>query len=112
MNFNEYQQAALRTWSDHDGDHNARLTNAIFGIAGESGEVVDLMKKIAYHGRPWDSAAIVNELGDLLYYVAVFAEECGLSLSDVAANNIAKLEKRYPNGYSHEDSAKRKDVQR
>ena len=72
---------------------------ATLGLAGESGEVADLVKKSHYHGHDWDIDKLGLELGDVLWYVAILAWYLGFSLSDIAKNNIEKLEKRYPKGY-------------
>ena len=53
MTFDEYQKAAART-SDPDRPEIDRLTNGALGIAGEGGEVVELVKKHRYHGAPLD----------------------------------------------------------
>ena len=109
MTLDEYQDAARRTlnvdWSLKDQQANAAL-----GLAGEAGEVADLYKKILYHGHQVPALTIVDELGDVLWYLAAVASLEGLSLGDIAAANIAKLRVRYPNGFSQEDSQRRADV--
>ena len=77
------------------------------GLAGEAGEVCDLLKKELAHRRKVNS--YTEELGDVLWYVSALAFACGTSLREVAKANVDKLRKRYPNGYSHEASAKRAD---
>ena len=54
-----------------------------------------------------DAAALKEELGDVLWYCAETASALGLQLDDVAANNIHKLEMRYPEGFSSERSVNR-----
>lgn len=75
--------------------------NAALGVAGEAGEVAKLLDAI-YTGE-MDEAhieALVDELGDMLYYVAVLAHTVGVPLADIAAANQAKLQARHPNGFS------------
>lgn len=79
------------------------------GLAGEAGEVVDLLKKHWHHGKALDRDALCKELGDVLWYVSDLASAFGLRLSDVAAANVRKLEARYPNGFTPADAAKRAD---
>ena len=79
------------------------------GLAGESGEVADHIKKYIGHGHELDREKLKKELGDVLWYVAVLAQQLGFCLGDVMATNIEKLEKRYPNGFNTEDSKLKKD---
>ena len=88
MTFDEYQTAAARTSGE-----SSDLINGALGIAGEAGEVIELVKKHKYHGRDLDIDALAKELGDLLWYVAETASQAGVKLSDVAAQNVAKLKK-------------------
>lgn len=81
-------------------DKNERAVYAL-GLAGEAGEVVDLLKKVWGHNKPLDKAHLCQELGDVLWYVTALADQFGMSLDDVADANIAKLTKRYPNGWSN-----------
>lgn len=105
----QYQADALRTWSSKELLRMRRL-NALLGLCGESGELADAVKKWAFHGHPLPQGDVANELGDILWYVAVIAQEFNLSLADVATRNIAKLKERYPEGFSEADSLLRRDV--
>lgn len=95
--FNEYQQRALSTAVHHP---NTEMDQSIFamGIAGEAGEVVEKWKKIvAYRDgvvTDEDKQELSKELGDVLWYVAVFAHELGIELDDVVQQNLAKLASR------------------
>lgn len=112
MTLNEYQRAALRT-SEPSTDGEAgekQLCVFALGIAGEAGEVADLVKKHIGHGHELSDEKLMKELGDVLWYVAAVAAQRGLSLEDVAAANIEKLLKRYPNGFSHEASRNRVEL--
>ena len=81
-----------------------QLNNYIFGLVGEVGEVVDLLKKFFYHGHEVDSNRLKSELGDILWYVSAVASLFNINLQEIAQGNIEKLEKRYPNGFSSEAS--------
>jgi NTP pyrophosphatase (non-canonical NTP hydrolase) len=98
MDFNEYQYLATLTWNKEPNDE-MRLANAALGLAGESGEVLEPIKKHLFHNKPLDNANLSKELGDVLYYVAILAAERGLDLNTVARNNYLKLKARYPNGF-------------
>lgn len=101
MDFNEYQINALRTASMKD--KLALVHNGVMGLAGESGECIDLMKKHLFQGHELNSEKMIDELGDVLWYVAITAEGLGVSLEEVATHNVDKLKKRYPEGF---DSAR------
>jgi NTP pyrophosphatase (non-canonical NTP hydrolase) len=96
MTLDDFQACALRTWNTIEPE--SRL-NAALGLAGEVGETCELVKKARFHGKRLDTDALLAELGDVLYYVAVLAYECGHTLDGVAAHNVAKLRARYPDGF-------------
>ncbi|WP_107838403.1 nucleoside triphosphate pyrophosphohydrolase family protein [Metasolibacillus meyeri] len=105
MNFNEYQELAARTANEHEGE----LVNYGLGIAGEAGEVADLIKKAIFHGHTINNVEVKKELGDVLWYLANIARLAGLELNDIAQANIDKLKKRYPTGFNREASINRKE---
>lgn len=106
MTLNEYQQAAARTDNGDPYQWN-RLSLGGLGLAGEAGEVADLIKKHLFHGHPLDPDKVVLELGDVLWYIAQTARVVGRSLDDVAQANLDKLARRYPEGFSYEASRNR-----
>lgn len=106
MDFNLYQFKASRTARMELSPELKQATFAM-GLAGESGEVVDLLKKHVGHGHPLVKNQLEKELGDVLWYIAAICSINNLKLEDVALANIAKLEARYPEGFSVERSMKR-----
>ena len=98
MNFKEYEEAVERT-------RNTTLTaketacNWAMGLAGETGEVVDIVKKAMFHGARMDFVHLEEEIGDVMYYLQALATFWGLTLDEAMAKNVVKLEKRYPNGF-------------
>lgn len=107
LTVNEYQQLAGRT-SGAGGDGERRLVIAALGLAGEAGEFANLVKKRTAHGHTDITPAVLgDELGDILWYLAEAATACGLNLEDIARENIAKLQQRYPQGFSQERSINR-----
>lgn len=107
MNLNEYQSLALRTLTEKDKKQN--LTLGVMGLAGESGECIDLVKKHVFHDHPLAEQKLKEELGDVLWYLAVTAHSMGVSLDEVAEINVQKLKTRYPNGFTSADSIARVD---
>ena len=117
MNPNEYQELAERTECNelkaslrameentvHHGDQKplraTRLTHAAFGLSSEVGEFNDGLKKWLYYGQPLDWPNLAEELGDILWYIALACNALGFSIETVMEKNIAKLYTRYPEKY-------------
>lgn len=101
MKFDDYQKQALTTAIFH-ADEQMDKTIWALGIAGEAGEVIEKWKKIvAYRDGKItedDLKEISKELGDVLWYIALFAHRLGLSLDDIAQQNIDKLQSRQRRG--------------
>jgi NTP pyrophosphatase (non-canonical NTP hydrolase) len=106
MTFNGYQSRAKST-ARTNVELEQPLAIWALGLTGEAGEVADIIKKVLGHGHPLNREKIAEELGDVLWYVAVLANELDYSLSDIANRNIEKLKRRYPEGFSVERSLKR-----
>lgn len=113
MDATEYQRLAARTLIDApDAEYTAAeimlVWNAL-GVAGEAGEVADLIKKSVFHRHPLDREKLIKELGDVLWYVAALCTKLEITLSDVMELNVEKLRRRYPEGYSSAASQQRTD---
>lgn len=85
------------------------LNHAAIGIAGEAGELLDAVKKHWAYNKPLDVPNIIEELGDLEFYMQAMRSLLNLSREEIIAANITKLEKRFPNGYSDEAAQARAD---
>lgn len=101
MNFDEYQKRALTTVLT-TGDEFKDLLHWVLGLNGESGEVAEKVKKIVRDKggeiSEEDRIELGKELGDVLWYLAVFAEHLGFSLGDIAQKNLDKLADRKDRG--------------
>ena len=106
FDLNTYQALAGRTANPMLG-LSMRKAVAALGLAGESGEVCDLVKKEVGHNHPPDFDKIKDEASDILWYLAEIATAYGLTLNGIAEHNVAKLRKRYPEGFSSERSINR-----
>ena len=74
---------------------------AAVGLAGESGELLNKIKKVFWQGHPMDEKwfdDVILELGDVLYYLQLGCNAMGLSLDAIRDRNVAKLMKRYKDG--------------
>ncbi len=87
------------------------LLHASLGIAGESGEIIDTVKKHWVYGADLNSANLLEEAGDVLFYTAALLQATGYTLEQAIEHNIAKLSKRYPEGYSDAAARERADKQ-
>jgi len=83
------------------------LINGALGITGEAGEVADMIKKHVFHGHGLDTDALVKEIGDVCWYVALLCTAIGVDMASVMEKNIEKLKTRYPEGFSEEASINR-----
>jgi NTP pyrophosphatase (non-canonical NTP hydrolase) len=108
MTLDKYQSLADRS-AGAGGEGKSRLIVSALGLAGEAGEFANLVKKMTAHGHPFDSDALTDELGDVLWYLAEAATAAGLSLHAIAEQNVDKLRQRYPDGFSQENSINRPD---
>ena len=107
MTINEYQVLALRT-KNTELNEKEQLMNGLLGLAGETGEICDLVKKHKYQKHNFSRDKAIHELGDICWYVALTAEALGYTLEEVMTLNIEKLEMRYrENKFSADSSINR-----
>ena len=123
MTGSEYQKLAMRTNDSKAGErinkrdydariyHNANLPdllNACLGLSGETGELLDMVKKWIFHEKPLDEEHLKKEIGDCMWYVALFCQAMNWDLDEILKLNIDKLKARYPGGFDTELSNHRK----
>ncbi len=103
MDFHAYQVAAIRTAPTQDQTDG--LINAACGMCKEAGEFMSIIYRVDQYGKALSDemrAHMVEEAGDILWYVALACEHLGVSLHAVAKHNIGKLltnpDARYPGG--------------
>jgi len=108
MDFDAYQIAAYKTAIY---PKEFVVIYPALKLNGEAGEVAELIGKMLRddNGILSDErkARVSKELGDVLWYVAAVATDCGLSMADIAKENIAKLAKRAEEGKLHGDGSDR-----
>jgi NTP pyrophosphatase (non-canonical NTP hydrolase) len=101
MTLDEYQKQALTTVLNTDNEFKD-LLHWVLGINGEAGEIAEKIKKIIRDKggevSPEDKTELAKEVGDVLWYLAVFADHLGVSLDDVAKQNLDKLQSRKARG--------------
>jgi NTP pyrophosphatase (non-canonical NTP hydrolase) len=97
-----YEDFATRlTELDEQGADIQRLLTAGVGINAESGEFLEIIKKMIFQGKPWNvdnREHLIIELGDVMWYVAQACIALNISMDEVIMQNVSKLLKRYPEG--------------
>lgn len=83
---------------------SAHATHMVLGIAGEAGELVDAVKKHTIYGKPIDRENVVEELGDLEFYMEGLRQGLGITREETIEHNITKLHTRYPD-HTYTDTA-------
>lgn len=106
MQANDYQKEAMKLLNPKL-DNKDVLINGVMGLCGESGEVIDIVKKWLAQGHQLDKERMKSELGDVAWYLAETATALDVPLEQIFQANLDKLHKRYPQGFSTEDSANR-----
>ncbi len=105
----EWQKAASRTEniaSVPDWEILPLLHTGM-GLATESGEFLDALKKHIFYNAPLDKTNLIEELGDVMWYILIAMKHLNIDLDDVIAKNIAKLKVRYPERFTEEAAADR-----
>lgn len=104
MTFEEYQKISRKTAVYKDADNN--YIYPTLGLVGEAGEVAEKIKRVVRgenDGKITEDvrADVAKELGDVIWYVSQLATELGISLEEVVAKNIEKLQSRQERGVLH-----------
>ena len=115
----DYVELAMRTATEDfdaiesrfsDGEMSAIVHGAI-GLAGESGELLDAIKKHIYYGNDLDVHNIIEELGDAMWYIARVCDALGVTLDDVMTINIDKLRARHGSKFRSDNATTRNIAQ-
>lgn len=97
----------------HEIELNATTTDVVhmvMGVCGEAGELLDAIKKHAIYGKPLDRENVIEELGDIEFYLEGLRQRLFLERNDILTANMTKLYARYSDGsYSDESALARED---
>jgi NTP pyrophosphatase (non-canonical NTP hydrolase) len=104
MNLKEYQKLCDQTAKKFETDEKEILTWGL-GIAGEAGDIASCIKKTFAHNND-QKEGIKENIGDTLWYAAMICNFFNWEIEEVLAQNIAKLQKRYPNGFTTENASR------
>jgi NTP pyrophosphatase (non-canonical NTP hydrolase) len=80
------------------------IIHMALGVSGETGELVDIIKKSTMYHKPFDLEHIVEEMGDIEFYLEGLRQAFGITREVVLECNIEKLGKRY-NNFKYSDGA-------
>lgn len=117
MNSKEFMEKALRSENQDTTSikkrcsNSHRLTHACFGLSTESGELIDSVKRHVFYGTELDKKNILEEGGDILWYLAIICDELGVNFETLMQKNLDKLEARYNNKFCKEKAINR-DLQK
>jgi len=104
MTLEEYQKLCKETAKNFD-DREKEIVNWGLGIAGEAGDLAGCIKKTIFHGND-QKEGIKENLGDTMWYIAMICNHYGWNLGEVLQENIEKLKKRYPQGFTEKDASR------
>jgi len=108
MTFEEYINECKKTYA-WQGLPDIEVCMLCMGLAGETGEIIDYLKKVGFQGHLLDKAKLQTEMGDLMWYFAMLCDYFNIKFDDILNTNINKLRKRYPNGFETNRSINRGD---
>jgi len=103
MNLKEYQEACKRTAKEFATPETEIATWGL-GIAGEAGDVASCIKKVFAHKNEAIKEGLRENIGDMLWYAAMICNFFDWDMDDVLNENIEKLKKRYPEGFTFKDA--------
>ncbi len=109
MTLDDYNVLAIRTINNL-GSFKNNLVHMALGITGEAGEVADVIKKHYAYGKTLDVQHLVEEVGDIMFYLNGLLAEVDVEWAEVLELNIKKLEARYPDLRFNADHAINRDV--
>lgn len=79
-------------------------------VGGEAGELFDAVKKFVIYGKPIDRENVIEEMGDIEFYLEGMRQELGITREETLSHNVGKLSTRYESlQYSNEAARERKD---
>jgi len=83
---------------EKEGINMALLLTGSIGLSSEGGEFSEIVKKCVFQGKPMDVFHLKRELGDILWYWISSCRALNLDPNEVVAENVKKLQERYPGG--------------
>lgn len=111
--FDEMTLALAKNGQDIINDltpEKADLLHMAVGVSGEAGELLDAVKKAVIYNKEMDLENVIEELGDLEFYMSKIRQIVGITREEILKQNIDKLSIRYAKGkYSNDQAQERAD---
>jgi len=110
MSPDEFQKKCFRTERPaaiHLTVDQARALHGAIGAASEAGELLSNIKAAFYYGKEIDKVNVLEECGDVLWFISVLLDSCGYTMSQAMTMNVAKLASRFPDGFSESKATDR-----
>ncbi len=89
------------------GEITPRIEHGAMGAVTEAAELMDIVKKCKIYGKDFDKLHMIEEMGDLMWYLAILCDDLGVTFEEVWKKNIKKLRARYPDKYTDENAVNR-----
>src|SRR5688572_11699064 len=105
MDIKTYIRESERTLVQKGKDLN--MLHGAIGIVTEAGELLDAFKRNIYYGKELDKVNVKEEIGDLMWYIAILAREMDFDFEDILQTNIDKLKSRYPEKFTEQHALNR-----
>ena len=86
---------------DRQGINIERLLTGAVGLSAEAGELMEIVKKLIFQGKPVNDETIFHmkrEMGDVMWYIMQVLMALDVDIEEIVAMNVEKLQKRYPGG--------------
>ena len=99
----DYSQACGRL----QDQRTVRLLHAAMGMATESGEFLDQLKRHIFYGKEIDVTNIVEEIGDSTWYERIGLDAIDVELLEAIQLNVSKLKARFPDKFTERDAINR-----
>lgn len=109
MDIETYSKRALHTAAEGYSQRD-NVIHAALGAGGETGEIEDHVKKVAFNGRLLDRDHLIEEVGDVMWYLNLLVASLCTTWDHVLSVNIAKLETRYKGGKFDADRSLNRDL--
>lgn len=109
MDINQHANEMLKLAAKDMHIHNVPmdLLHAAIGAAGEAGELLDAIKRPIFYGKVLDTINVIEEIGDMYWYLALACKAIHVEPSDVLLANARKLRARYPQDFTNEAALNR-----
>ena len=98
----KYQKLCTRTAGPKTDE---QILNWGLGVCGEAGDIAGCIKKSYFHKND-QSSGVRENIGDTMWYLAMICNYYGWDLEEILFENIAKLKKRFPEGFTHKDASR------